>query len=610
MNCKKFTIISFLIVTIKCQTIFDSVFSFLNYGGRQLNLEFQDEFNLRKSYDFIIVGAGSAGCALANRLSENPNWNILLIEAGGNENLLMDVPMFVHYLQGYDVNWKYKTERSENYCLAMENNQCHWPRGKVMGGSSVLNYMIYTRGHPTDYDKWEKMGNKGWNFKNVSHYFRKLENNIAENLTPNYHGKNGPVTVSNVDFKSKASRAFIKAGIEQGFPFSDYNGPKPIGFSFLQATIANATRQSTNVAYLYPISQRKNLHVKKLSMVTKLLIDEKKKVYGVQFISNGKVYSIRATKEVILSAGAINTPQILMLSGIGPKNHLNQLGIKTVAHLAVGYNLMDHTAPGALTFRSNTSSINLHEVLRLQTFTDYVASRTGPITSAGGIEALAFFNTENLKDYSGIPDMELMFAGASVNIDPVFKRNFALKDQVYDDILSAISAEEKSFMIMPMLLRPKSQGRIKLRSRNPFDKPAIHANYFSDNENYDIRTSTKAIRFVKELENTNSFKRIGAKLVKIPLKNCDRFKYNSDEYWECFMRHFSFTIYHYCGTAKMGPSSDPKAVVDATLKVHGIKRLRVVDASVIPVMVSGHTNAPTIMIAEKAADMIKNEWRS
>lgn len=606
MNCLKNFIFSLLLATIQCQDILRTAFSFLGKGGLHLSREFPDEINLSRNYDFIIIGAGSAGCTLASRLSENPKWNILLIEAGGSENLLMDVPMFVHYLQGYDVNWKYKTERSENYCLAMENNQCHWPRGKVMGGSSVLNYMIYTRGHSSDYDKWEKMGNKGWNFQNVSHYFRKLENNIAENLTPNYHGKNGPITVSNINFKSKASRAFIKAGIEQGFPFNDYNGPKPIGFSFLQATIANATRQSTNVAYLYPISQRKNLHVKKLSLVTKLLIDEKKKVYGVEFISKGKVYSIRADKEVIVSAGAINTPQILMLSGIGPRNHLNQLGIKTVAHLAVGYNLMDHTAPGALTFRSNVTSINLHDALKLETLSDYVSLQRGPISSAGGIEALAFFNTENIRDYSGIPDMELMFAGASINIDPVFKRNFALKEEIYNDILSAISAEENSFMIMPMLLRPQSQGRIKLRSKNPFEKPLIQANYFS--EKYDVRTTINAIRFVKQLENTNSFKRIGAKLVKIPLRKCDIFKYNSDEYWECFMRHFSFTIYHYCGTAKMGPSTDPKAVVDATLKVHGIKRLRVVDASVIPVMVSGHTNAPTIMIAEKAADMIKNAW--
>lgn len=217
-----------------------------------------------------------------------------------------------------------------------------------MGGSSVLNYMVYTRGNRRDYDNWAAMGNPGWDFKNVSHYFRKMENNLAENLTPGFHGKGGPLTVSNTKFKSSTARAFVEAGVEQGMPDVDYNGPSQVGFSFLQATVNNGTRQSTNVAYLHPIRDRKNLHVKRFSQVTKLLIDENKNVYGVEFFSHGRKFRVNATREVVLSAGAINTPQILMLSGIGPSKHLTQLGIKTIVNSAVGYNLVDHYAPGKI----------------------------------------------------------------------------------------------------------------------------------------------------------------------------------------------------------------------------------------------------------------------
>jgi choline dehydrogenase-like flavoprotein len=413
---KIFTTIFCLIVTsnfVSCESMLQTFLKFLERGEHQLKREFPDTSKLLSEYDFIIVGAGSAGCVLANRLSENPNWNVLLLEAGRHENLLMDVPMFVHYLQSFDVNWGYKTEKSETSCLAMKNNQCNWPRGKVMGGSSVLNYMVYTRGNHRDYDNWAKLGNEGWDFKNVSHYFRKLENNIAHGITPDFHGKSGPVTVSNVGYKSVTSKAFVRAGIEKGLNYTDYNGPNQVGFSYLQATIANGTRQSTNVAYLYPITGRKNLHVKKLSIVTKLIIDSDKKVIGVKFQSKGRMYSVRSTKEVVLSAGAINTPQILMLSGIGPSKHLKQMGIETIVNSAVGYNLMDHTAPGALTFLVNSTTLNLSNLYDIQTLSRYFNDLQGPITSAGGVEAIAFIDTEKPNDPEGYPDLELLHLGGS-----------------------------------------------------------------------------------------------------------------------------------------------------------------------------------------------------
>jgi choline dehydrogenase-like flavoprotein len=329
----KIFLLSLFIISSESANFFEILSKFLSMGQSQMSNEMPSQDKLLQEYDFIVIGAGSAGCALAARLSENPNWKILLLEAGGSENFLMDIPMMVHFLQGYDMNWRYKTEPSKTSCLGMKGNQCNWPRGKVMGGSSVLNYMVYTRGHPRDFDNWSDMGNEGWDYKNVSYYYRRMEKNIVPNITPNYHGANGPLTISETAYKSPAAKAFVEAGREIGYPYVDYNGPSQVGFSFLQATIEKGIRKSTNAAYIYPIRGRKNLHVKKNSRVTKILIDENKRAYGVRFYSNGKYFNVNASKEVLLSAGALNSPQILMLSGIGPAKHLKKMGIDPVVNL-------------------------------------------------------------------------------------------------------------------------------------------------------------------------------------------------------------------------------------------------------------------------------------
>lgn len=597
--------LTFLSIVL-CDPPLQVLLKFLKSGDSRLMQELPDQHRIRSEYDFIIVGAGSAGCAVANRLSENPKWNILLLEAGQGENLFMDIPMVVHYLQAYKINWGYKTERSENFCLAMNNNQCNWPRGKVMGGSSVLNFMIYTRGNKRDYDNWADLGNTGWDFKNVSHYFRKLENNIVSDATPGYHGSGGPVTVSSIKFKSPTADAFVQAGVEKGSRYVDYNGPSQVGFSYLQATIANGTRDSTNVAYLYPIAGRRNLHVKKFSHVTKLLIDAEKRVYGVTFFSRGQNYSVNASKEVILSAGAINTPQILMLSGIGSTKHLKKMGIETVVNSAVGYNLMDHPAPGALTFTVNSTTLNQIEVLNLDILEQYVNNLDGPLASAGGSEAIAFMDTENPNDPDAYPDLELLHIGGSIDHDQMLKRNFGIRDDFYHDMFANLKRGSNTFMVFPMVMRPKSRGRIKLQSSDPFAHPIILPNYFTDP--YDIKIAIRGIRKMIDLIDTKAFRKVNAEFLKLPIKGCENFAFNSDGYWECYTRHLTFTVYHHCGTAKMGPDSDKRAVVDPSLRVYGVRGLRVADASIMPVIVSGHTNAPTIMIGEKAADMIKATW--
>lgn len=295
--------------------LFDSLKYFLQRGEANIQLEKLDEVRTTadNEFDFIIVGAGTAGCTLANRLSENPKWKILLLEAGRHENLLMDIPLLVNFLQlNRDINWGYQPQSSNVSCLAMKNNRCNWPRGRVMGGSSVLNYMIFTRGNRRDYDNWAALGNTGWSYEEVLPYFKKLEETRVPNEETDLRGHDGHITVSEVPYKSIPAQQFVQAALELGLPYVDYNGRSQIGASYLQASLRDGSRSSSNVGYLYPIKNRKNLVIRKMSMVTKILIDpETKTATGVVYTQNKKQYTVKARKEVIVSAGGINAPQLL-----------------------------------------------------------------------------------------------------------------------------------------------------------------------------------------------------------------------------------------------------------------------------------------------------------
>ncbi|XP_070501930.1 glucose dehydrogenase [FAD, quinone] [Chironomus tepperi] len=566
--------------------------------------------NLLTEYDFIVVGSGSAGAVVAARLSEVENWNVLLLEAGGDETEISDVPLMAGYLQLSKMDWQYKSEPSGNFCLAMNGGRCNWPRGKVLGGSSVLNYMLYLRGNKKDYDAWEEAGNPGWSYKDVLYYFKKSEDNQNPYLssTP-YHGTGGPLTIGEAPYHTPLAASFVEAGVEMGYENRDLNGEKQTGFMIAQGTIRRGSRCSTAKAFLRPARLRPNLHIAMFSHVTKVLIDPITKIaYGVEFVRDRKRHYVRAKKEVVLSGGTINSAQLLMLSGIGPKAELAKHRIPLIRDAPVGENMQDHVALAGLTFMVNQEvSVVEHRFHTMATVMEYAVLGQGPLTVMGGVEGLAFVNTKYVNASDDFPDIEFHFVSGSTNSDggSQLRKIHGLTEAFYNKVFAPINNMDV-WSIIPMLLRPRSKGSIKLRSSNPFDYPYIYPNYFKDD--HDMKTLIEGVKIAVALSRTASMQRYKSMLSPFKFPGCAHIQAYTDTYWECMIRHYTATIYHPVGTAKMGPYWDPTAVVDSQLRVYGVRGLRVIDGSIMPNQVSANTNAPIIMIGEKGADMMKNFW--
>ncbi|XP_045036175.1 glucose dehydrogenase [FAD, quinone] isoform X1 [Daphnia magna] len=564
-------------------------------------------------YDFIVIGAGSSGAVVASRLSEISDWKVLLLEAGGEQPMAADVPGTAAVLQRSKVDWNYKTEPQSDACLAFRGNRCNWPRGKVIGGTSVLNYMVYARGNKRDYDEWAELGNNGWSYKEVLPYFIKSEDNRNPYLAANkqYHGTGGYLTVQEPPFKTPLVTAFVEGGVEMGFDNVDFNAAQQIGFGFVQGTIRRGTRCSTAKAFLRPVRSRKNLHISMHSHVHKVVIDPStKQAIAVRFEKRGKIYQVKAKKEIVISAGAINSPQLLMLSGIGPAAHLNSFGIPVLADLQVGENLQDHPETVGLIFSFDKPFGMLEtRFYNLATLLNYTINSAGPMSMLGGLEGNAWFKTKYAsKDDDDWPDAGITFLAGSAASDSgdVLRENYGFRDDIWNEYYAPI-VNTDTLQLAPWLPRPLSKGTVRLASSDPYAAPLMDPKYYSDPK--DLETMLEALKFSLALSKTTAFQKLGIKVYDKIFPGCESFIPWTDDYWRCLIRYTTSTAYHPAGTCKMGPSTDGAAVVDPQLKVYKIKGLRVADCSIMPYLIVGNTNAPAIMIGEKVSDMIKESWR-
>lgn len=558
-------------------------------------------------YDYIIIGAGSAGSVLANRLSEDPGIRVLILEAGGKENVVSDIPLAAAMIQQTPLDWSYQTEPQKAAGFGLINRRVRWPRGKVLGGSSVLNYMLYVRGNRRDYDHWEREhGAYGWSWRDVFPYFLKAEDNRDPLIANNgFHGRGGYLTVSTPPHVMPLAHAFVESGKFLGYPNIDYNGPQQSGFAIPQGTIRRGARCSTSKAYLRTSSGRSNLDVLIFAFVTKIIFDENLRARAITYDKFGVQHTVFARKEIILCAGTVNSPQLLMLSGIGPRKYLKKLGIPVLVNLPVGKNLQDHIYPGALSYVVDQPvTAFLPRAFTLPNIIRYFTEGEGPLTLFGAVEGLGFIKTKFANITDDYPDIEIHFLSGSVvaDIGNSFRSNQGITDELWEKVYAPYLGQD-TFSLFPVLLRPESRGFIKLRSSNPYDAPIIDPCYLTKEK--DIVTVVDAMKKCLALAQTPPFRRFGSRLISDVFPGCETYKPWSDGYLACLARTLTYTIYHPVGTCKMGDPRDPSTVVDPQLRVKGVAGLRVVDGSVMPTITSGNTNAPIIMIAEKAADMIR-----
>ncbi|GLY02391.1 choline dehydrogenase [Actinoplanes sp. NBRC 101535] len=517
-------------------------------------------------YDYIVIGAGAAGCAVANRLSADPHTTVLLLEAGGRDwSPLIHMPVGFTKLSGPKVNWGFHTVPQRQ----LDNRRMYYPQGRTLGGSTSINAMIYIRGQREDYDRWAQNGNPDWSYANVLPFFKRAEHN--ERLNDEFHGSDGAMNVTEQIQHNPLSKAFVRAAQELGVTFiADFNGARQEGVSWYDVTQRNARRESASTAYLRPIRGRKNLTIQTHALATRVLV-EKGRAVGLRYLHKGHPTTAYADREVILSGGAVNSPRLLLLSGIGPADELRALGIDVVHDLpGVGKNFQDHMD---VYLTAETVPVSYNQSDRpdraLLAGLQYITTRTGPIT-ASVCEAG-------------------MFVRSSADVATPDIQMHALPAYVIDH--GRMRVKGHGMTINTCNLRPRSTGQVTLRSSDPADEPDIDPNFLDDP--YDWKVSLEGFRWGREMLATKAF----APFVKrehMPGKDI-----RTDAQIREYVRRWAKTDYHPVGSCKMG--ADPLAVVDQALRVHGIEGLRVIDASIMPTLISGNTQATSIMIGEKGA---------
>ncbi|XP_075558588.1 4-pyridoxate dehydrogenase-like isoform X1 [Dermacentor variabilis] len=568
----------------------------------RLGCKERNGIHLRSCYDYIIVGAGSAGSVVANRLSESGNYSVLLLEAGGEETPDLMVPFMAPFAANKNNSWQYVTVPQKHSCFSFPGRVAAINTGKILGGTSSINSMVFVRGSQHDFNRWESYYKAiGWNYSSVLPHFKAIEtfnvSGVPEHVKSYYHGRTGEIPINYPRYSTPLSYHFLNACSEYHYEHVDYNGDKQSGYSRTQCNTAAGVRMSANKCFLTSVRQIRegHLHVSTKSTVTKILF-EKKRAIGVQFIKDGNVTSVSAGREVILSAGAINTPKLLMLSGIGPIEELKKHKITRLANLPVGWGLQDHVVFLGLVVTTDKDYTGLSDLRKSEEL--YKHNQTGLLTLPGAIEVLIFTDSGTvkgkLKDY---PDIEVQLT--DVFPDANISRSPYVSEQIYEQYYKPM-LQKSGFMCAVVMLQPKSRGTVRLRSPDPQDPPLIDPRMLSKDEDED--RMVYGVLKVKKLFDTPAMKKIGAQVWNGSFPACKKYAIWSRKYVRCFVRNAAFPAQHVCCTCAMGDHKG--AVVDARLRVHKVKNLRVIDASVMPKITAGGTNSPVMMIADKGAKMV------
>ncbi|XP_030377985.1 glucose dehydrogenase [FAD, quinone] [Scaptodrosophila lebanonensis] len=565
---------------------------------------------LPEPYDFVVIGAGSAGSVIASRLSENPRWRVLVLEAGGDPPVESELPALFFALQHTNFMWNYFTEPSEKACKGMRDGRCYWPRGRMIGGSGAANAMLYLRGNRRDYDEWAAKGNTDWSWRDVLPYFAR-----SVHPTGNATHPQGYVTLNPFDKGEEDILAMIQeGGAELGVPtVAEFTDGSFLGYAYVPGTVHKGQRMSTGKGHLGRVSSRPNLHVIKHAQVTKLNFDRAgERVESVSFVLRGdaqRPLKVRVGREAILSAGTIDSAALLLRSGIGPRQHLEQLQLPVVHDLpGVGGNLQDHVlTPIFIKLDEGRAPLPTREEM-LDMVYEYLVHRRGELTTHGTASLVSFINT-NTSSRSVYPDIEnhhLFFKRGQSDALRLFGTGLSMDEQ-YLDYLLRVQQQAHIMAVFVLVSHPESVGELRLRTNHYTDAPLLQPNYLTKES--DVATMIRGIRYLEALERTAAYRAHAAEIVHIPISECDKaHKFRSDKYWRCYVRYITGTCYHQTGTVKMGPPSDPQACVNPRLQLRGVENLRVADASIMPAVVSANTNAATIMIAERAVDFIRQDW--
>lgn len=553
--------------------------------------------NVDDIYDFIVVGGGTAGPIVASRLAENPHIKVLLIEAGSEEPVASAVPSFYrNYFGNPDVDWMYRTQPQDDACLDQEQKGCWWPRGKSLGGSSVINGMMFHRGHKADYDNWVEQGATGWSWEENMKYFHKFEDNkqIGSLVSPEFHSSDGPMPVQQFRFQPLLAKDLLEAIDSVNLPIiNDMNDPNtPEGFTVAQAFNNNGQRYTPSRAYLRPAVKRssQNIHVLLNTLVIKILI-QGQEAFGVEYLQGYNRSIVRASKEVIMCAGALNTPHVLMLSGIGPRPTLEKHDIPVVADLPVGENLRNHLG---INLNFVLDKVENDRILNWATAMNYFLERDGIMTSTGITQVSGLLYSSLADREREQPDLQFFFNG--------FYAECSGTGSYREPVDRCNPNKPMNISITGVALLPKSVGYLTLNSTNPLEPPLFYPKFFSHSD--DMVMLKDAASYIKQIVYSDILQsKYGIKLDKEMTSQCAQEGEEwSENFIECIARLHTDPQNHQCGTAAIG------YVIDPRLRVYHVERLRVIDASSIPIPPTGNPQGVIMMVAEKGSDMIKEDW--